>query len=1010
MLQSAGNMFVQGCELDFKAVNQSSTDPQGSCPINDFEPYPFSEHHYWHESRVSKQHRLKPFPRHNLLGLQDDVSSDLEPSWRNTLTSDDIPWLKDHRMQSLAVFPLAGYICMAVEAASQRAQLRGIQQAQIGGFRFREVRVSKALILDDGSAYETHFAMQAYAEGTRSYSHDWDEFRISSWTLSRGWLEHCRGLVAITKPNATNVVHRAPLQTSKARRSTMQAMRDCTLDLDKFYNELGGLGAAYSSVFSLGAASNLRCENNYSAADLYVPDTKTLMPFAHESQSIVPTAFLDLFFQLTFAILGAGNGQISSLYMPSAIKEVVIGSAMPNQPGESLQVVAYTPQDTTVSGPVDFVIEGWTQDGTEPVVKLDGFRMTPVYSDDGDGPTPRSLCYGIEWQPVPPFLQPSSKVVVGNGNSHPEPSNVTNGHANGCVNGHANGDHANSNGSLNGHVNGNTHVAKSHKIPLPGYLDGSRIALITGANPDKLLLSSLVDLIDLKTGTEPLVSTFSDLDICSSTRYICLVELESSLLLDMQQPVFEKLKAMLTTSASVLWVTRGAYRFAKNPENNISQGLLRTVRSELSKAAASIDLDPQSNAKPEDAAQLILDALKHSLIAPDGGPVDYEFAEQDGKLVVPRVLGKEDINLALSRETQGSRPYLQPWEQPDRRLKVEVGTLGALDSLYWRDEELKPLGDDEIEIKVVATGMNFKDVVIAMGQVHSPYLGVECSGIVARVGANVRSLRVGDRACAMSLGAYSTFARCLATSAALIPSGMGFETAASVPVVYSTAYYGIVELARIQAAEKILIHAGSGGVGQAAIQIAQRMGADIYTTVSTNEKKKLIMDSYGLPEDHIFYSRDGSFAPALMEATGGLGVDVVINSLAGDLLRETWECLAPFGRFIEIGKKDITSNTRLEMSKFEYNCSFHSVDLTLLAEKRPKVMERVLGAVMQLLSAQVISPIGPLTTVGISDVESCLRKLQNGKIAGKVVVRHNATDQVKVSRRRTLLFLPTNRN
>jgi NADPH:quinone reductase-like Zn-dependent oxidoreductase len=354
------------------------------------------------------------------------------------------------------------------------------------------------------------------------------------------------------------------------------------------------------------------------------------------------------------------------------------------------------------------------------------------------------------------------------------------------------------------------------------------------------------------------------------------------------------------------------------------------------------------------------------------------------------------MNLALQHATQPSIAYLQNFEQPGRRLKVAVGMLGALNSLYWKDEDQLPLAPGEIEIKIAFTGMNFKDVVIAMGQVPSPYLGVECSGTVYRTAPDVSALKAGDRVCAMSLGAYGTFARCPATSATIVPAAMSLKMAASIPVVYSTAYYGLTELARLEDGEKVLIHAASGGVGQAAIQLAQSIGAEIYATVGSAEKKAMIMDTYDIPESHIFYSRDASFGPAIREVTQGKGVDVVINSLAGDLLRETWECLAPFGRFIEIGKRDIVSNTRLEMSKFDYNCTFSSVDMTLVAAQRPKLMERVLNAVLGMMIQGEISPIGPITEVGIADVETALRKLQSGKTTGKVVVNHLLGEQVKV--------------
>ncbi|GKZ35677.1 putative PKS/NRPS-like protein biosynthetic cluster [Aspergillus brasiliensis] len=306
-------------------------------------------------------------------------------------------------------------------------------------------------------------------------------------------------------------------------------------------------------------------------------------------------------------------------------------------------------------------------------------------------------------------------------------------------------------------------------------------------------------------------------------------------------------------------------------------------------------------------------------------------------------------------------------------------------------------GADEVEIKVACTGANFKDMVIAMGQVASPYLGIECSGTVARVGAKVDSLQPGDRVCAMCHGAYSTYARCPATSAAVIPEGMDFDMAASVPVTYSTAYYGLVELAKMEAGESILIHAAAGGVGQAAIQLAQLIGADIYATVGNPEKKQMLIDRYRIPARRIFYSRNLEFGLCIREATGGRGVDVVLNSLAGEFLRETWDCLAPFGRFIEIGKRDITSNTRLEMGNFENNCTFSALDLSLVAERRGQVLHPVFTTIMQMFAQGRLHPVYPVTTVGIVEVESVLRKLQSGKTTGKVVVDHRIPGKVKAT-------------
>ncbi|KAL7948053.1 putative polyketide synthase [Trichoderma barbatum] len=955
VLDCAGSLFVKGHPIDLRKINHPNEDIRSPAVVSDFYPYPWSEHKYWFEPRSAKQARQKPFRRHDLLGLLEDSYSDIEPKWKNIVSTDDVPWLKDHRMQSLATFPLAGYICMAVEAASQRAQLRGIPAEEIEGFRLREIQVSKALILDDSAPYEIVFSLKPYAEGTRSDSNDWDEFRISSWTSARGWLEHCSGLVGIKKPTSTNPVSDGLLHAASIRRQHITS-KDCQqLPMDGFYSELENRGAGYSGVFRISPDADLKLHGQYSTASLTIPDTATIMPASFESASIAPAAFVDLLFQLTFPILGAGSGEMPSLFMPSAVKEIDISSRLPNNPGDRVQVVAHGCPDFTAPGPVDFAIDMWYNDYIEPVTKISGFRMTPVNGDIDEGASPRPICFKVQWESLEEVNRKTEKGDKKNG------------------------------------------IAASS---LNESLSDAEFVIISHHDRSNPLVGTLSDLLELRTANRPRLVKFSDVVPESTSCYICLTEIDEPLFANMGAESFEKMQNLLTTCQSMLWVTSGAYRFAEHPEGNISQGLLRTVRSEASKTVASLDLDPHSKLEVSDTAELILRAVKVSIAIPEGDtPVDYEFAEEGGKLVVPRVVKQDDMNLAIFHDTEASAapPYSQPFEQPGRRLTVAVGTYGALDSLYWKDEHMKPLGPHEVEIKVACTGMNFKDVVIAMGQVASPYLGVECSGTISRIGSCVNSLKVGDRVCAMSLGAYSTYSRCLASSAATIPDEMSFEVAASIPVVYCTAYYGIMDLARLEYGEKILIHAATGGVGQAAIQLAQMVGAEIYATVGSADKKKLLMDTYGIPENRIFYSRDISFGPAVREATGGQGVDVVVNSLAGDLLRETWECLAPFGRFIELGKRDITKNTRLEMAKLEYNCTFSSVDLTLVAAERPKIMERTFASVMRLLENKTVNPIGPITPVNIQDVEGALRKLQSGKTTGKLVVTHSGRNQVKAT-------------
>ncbi|KAM4066064.1 acyl transferase domain-containing protein [Hirsutella rhossiliensis] len=777
MLQLAGNLFMSGARLEFCQVNQTNSETQRPALLDSLTPYPWSEHKYWYESRASEQHRKLPFPRHDLLGRLEDTYNETEPVWRNVLSSSDVPWIKNHRMQSFATFPLAGYLSMAVEAASQRAQLRGIAMSDISGYRLREIRSSKALILDDDVRFETVLSMRAYGEGTRAYSNDWDEFTISSWVSSRGWLEHCRGLINIKKAKTEKSITSLKPQGAIFRRKQAIEPGGRRVSLDDFYAELGRNGACYTSSFTLRPEAGLTSRGNFATSTVAFPDTAPQMPFSYETPSILPMA---------------------SLFMPLAIKEIDICTPLPNQAGQQIKVVAHGRPDPASLGVVDFCIDGWHSDTANPVIRFAGFRMTPVSNQELDEPSPRSLCYKLKWEPLKDGRAQADGTKI-------EPKTNDNAFQ---INGLANEDKA------------------------------AATVIISDKDQSDRLVSALLALI-ARAGSKASICPLSKLEPSSSVRYICLAEMDAPLIHNMTAATFARVQRLLLHGDSILWVTAGAYRFAESPHKNMAQGLLRTVRSESGKVAAMLDLDVGSRLGPTERAKLIMEALSASQASKDGLDGEFEFAEQEGLLVVPRVVCEDDVNLTIFRETLSTSPYLQDFEQSGRRLKVVIGNYGAIDSLYWTDEAEFCLDDEEIEIKVAATGMNFKDVVISMGQVPSPYLGVECSGIATRVGRNVHTLRVGDRVCAMVRGAYGTYATCHASSAAVIPADMSFPVAASLPVVYSTAYYGITELARMQPGEKILIHAASGGVGQAAIQLSQMIGADIYATVSSADKKQL---------------------------------------------------------------------------------------------------------------------------------------------------------------------------
>jgi NADPH:quinone reductase-like Zn-dependent oxidoreductase len=858
---------------------------------------------------------------------------------------------------------------MAIEAARRRAEQLDIPIAQ---FELREVVVGAALVLTDDTDAETTITLRPYTEGTRGSSDLWDEFRVCSWTSKRGWTDHCTGQIrvrsgpkqqaaAVSSPFGTQIDH------TKAQIVRITESATNYLEMAHMYQVLNDLGAGYGPTFQ--DIDNCYASPSHSRADLHVRDTRSALPKQFEPPLTVHPSFLDGLLHLVWPILGQGQGRmdLDTLYMPTIIKSMTVDLNVPTTAGEYVKAYCNGSPSLPSPEPTKFDLFAVCEGSADPVITMEGLIMTPLRDSETHREDTRKLCYKSDWHPLSEVERIMQEVTdnqnvpaESNGVAHTNGDTVSNGHAEPNGHAHANGDAAKP----------KTDLFISHFGKPDGIADRLGVALSEAP------------------AWEASVQIFGEIDY--SLKHLVLLQTGDSSLRHLTEDVFENLKKALLNAKAVLWVYR-----TDNPDAQMTVGLTRTLRSETLAKIATLGLAPEDIDNPEKPIQAAIDALWPT----DGAEPskDFEFKAKGSELFVQRVVEDDAANHFVHNETHDMTISTQPFSQPGRRFKIQIGSPGSLDSLYFVDDNPPPLGADQIELEVRANGLNFKDIVVSMGQLAQPYIGIECSGIVSSVGSNVKDVKVGQRVMAMPEGCYSTYARCPATSAAEIPADMSFEVAATVPVVYCTAYYALRDLGQLQAGERVLIHAGAGGVGQAAIMIAKMIGADIFATVGSLEKKQFLMAQYGIPEDRIFYSRDTSFARGIRRATAEAGVDVIVNSLAGDLLRETWECLAPFGRFVEIGKADITKNTRLDMLPFENNVTFSSVDLTKVAKFKPQLMKRLMDDICRLIEEGSVHPIQPLSAYPISDIEKAFRTLQTGKSMGKIVIVPGEGDQVRVS-------------
>lgn len=381
------------------------------------------------------------------------------------------------------------------------------------------------------------------------------------------------------------------------------------------------------------------------------------------------------------------------------------------------------------------------------------------------------------------------------------------------------------------------------------------------------------------------------------------------------------------------------------------------------------------------------------------------------EIIVPALLQADaEVELAISADGLRYVPRLRvieaptsvvPGDEAHTRISLGFDLPGQLRNLRWEARPLRVPASDELDIQVQATGLNFRDVMFALGLLSDeaiengfsgPTLGFEFAGVVQAKGAAVLGdFAPGDRVVGFGPSSFANRLVTQANAVAKIPEGMSFEAAATIPSTFFTVFYALHYLARMEPGEKVLIHGAAGGVGIAAIQIAKWCGAQIYATAGSDEKRDFLRL---LGVEHVFDSRSLAFADEVLAVTGGRGVDVVLNSLAGEAINRNLKVLKPFGRFLELGKRDFYQNTKIGLRPFRNNISYFGIDADQLMSERPDLTRRLFAQMMQLFEQGILHPL-PFREFDANQIVEAFRYMQQARQIGKIVVTYrNALERV----------------
>jgi phthiocerol/phenolphthiocerol synthesis type-I polyketide synthase C len=413
---------------------------------------------------------------------------------------------------------------------------------------------------------------------------------------------------------------------------------------------------------------------------------------------------------------------------------------------------------------------------------------------------------------------------------------------------------------------------------------------------------------------------------------------------------------------------------ARRPEQATLWGLGRVLANEHPELSCRL-IDVSSAC--EDAVAV----LAHELITAD---TEEEVLLTSQGRFVPRMLDADEAHRRDTANDTGNAG-----DASEAVLSFDMP--GSLRNLEWFALPESELEEGEVEIEPVATGLNFRDVMYAMGLLSDEAVetgfagatvGMELSGRVRRVGAGVSTFQPGDAVLGFAPASFATRVRTRAGAITHKPLSLTFEEAATIPTTFFTAYYALVELARLRRGERVLVHGGAGGVGIAAIQLARHLGAEVFATAGSREKCEFVRL---LGANRVFDSRSLAFADQIREATDGAGVDVVLNSLAGEAMVRSIDALRPFGRFLELGKRDFYENSRIGLRPFRNNISYFGIDADQLMGALPELTARLFGEVMQHFADGVLHPL-PYRVFPAAHAEEAFRYMQQARQIGKVLV------------------------
>ncbi|KAG9231668.1 polyketide synthase [Amylocarpus encephaloides] len=1039
MRHLAGNLFRHGHEVNWHAVNR--LPKSGLVPLHDLPTYPwdYPDKLLWYEPRASMELRNREHVRHELLGSKQLAGDGINWCWRNILRLNEMPWIRGHKVEDQIIFPAAGYLGIGIEAISQVLGLKDSmidQDREQPGivFEFRNVNIAAALVVpEDNDApdrgIELHTRVSKQKLSTVTVSSEWFEFCISSAGTGHATV-HCAGEIRVN--NSVEIQGSVMLSNTKGFETWVP---------EQWYAKATEGGFCLEEHFK--SLTSVRTDGNRERLDtecttLLIPPVATypdstyysVHPITIDTCLQAPiidstlrdpngTTIIDLTDVRLSLYQGKKGDQPSSQqhellrhpFLRTHWKPDILRLDSSAQVQLDAYVAKFLKQKHSAEPGIDqhFATAGALFDlagHKNPKLRvleiaggLEEWRKQWLDLLNKDTAFPRCHSWHVatiseeeEIQMESEIKGPYDVIYIP---EHVISKQYWNNVADQLI------PLLESDGLvlipkidmavarlqkqftvLN--VQGQTLLAKR---PRDTTEFGGREICIVVYKPSQEALelaTSLEKYLLHRIGARKVFTISLDhaqtAKLSAQTICISLLEVERELLASMSQREMDLVRILTNTVAELLWLT-GANMLAKpDPNLTMSNGLSRAIMLEQPFLRFSvIDLGPISLAifNTNRTCENIVNVL-----CSFGDKDDKEFTQLNGLLHISRFVPDSQANSLFRRRRRNQDPI-----QKDPLTKVSPARLSVTQQIC--EPPTSPLSGF-IDVDIKAVSLNAKDIYTINGLVETrtATTAIEFSGIVAAVGPNVE-LQPGDRVVVSAPNHFTTRERVPAWAAHKLLPNEEFTAMATLPIVYGTALYALEDRAHLRAGESVLIHAGAGALGIAMITIAQKVGAVVYTTVGSEAKRNFLIHDLGIPDSHIFSSRDKSFVNGVQTITGGHGVDVIINSLVGDLMHASWECVAQFGRFVEVGKRELVDAGKLSMHLFLRNVTFTAFDFSDLFFHQDSHYRGIwiskTKEVLELYRSGHISPV-PMTIFDVADIVQAYRHFSAKDRIGKVVV------------------------